>query len=327
MSAGHTTAAVERYDIARDRWARARSMPVALNHAAIAVYRGDVYVVGGYEDPNRATGHLLRYDPGSNRWSRLEAMPTKRGALTAGVIGDRLYAAGGAADGKALTTLEVYDFKTRRWSPAPPMSVAREHLGGAVSRGSFHVLAGRAAGVGNMTIAERYLPRQRRWERLPDLHRARGGTTATALADGRIVIARRGGGRRHDQGGRALRPEPPRVERPARHADAAPRPRRRRARPPRLHDPGRPAARLSLLQRHRGADRPGTRLTRPDDHDRRRDDREQLQRRRATASRRTPAGTHSGCAAEVAVQRRAQTAQVIRHPPPARAAGTSGSCR
>jgi len=137
----------------------------------------------------RATGHLLRYDPGSNRWSRLEAMPTKRGALTAGVIGDRLYAAGGAADGKALATLEVYDFKTRRWSPAPPMSVAREHLGGAVSRGSFHVLAGRAAGVGNMTIAERYLPRQRRWERLPDLHRARGGTTATALADGRIVIA------------------------------------------------------------------------------------------------------------------------------------------
>ena len=148
-----------------------------------------MYVVGGYEDPNRATGHLLRYDPGSNRWSRLDAMPTKRGALTAGVIGDRLYAAGGAADGKALTTLEVYDFKTRRWSPAPPMSVAREHLGGAVSRGTFHVLAGRAAGVGNMTIAERYLPRQRRWERLPDLHRARGGTTATALADGRIVIA------------------------------------------------------------------------------------------------------------------------------------------
>ena len=34
VSAGHTTAAVERYDIARDRWARARSMPVALNHAA-----------------------------------------------------------------------------------------------------------------------------------------------------------------------------------------------------------------------------------------------------------------------------------------------------
>jgi non-specific serine/threonine protein kinase len=69
------------------------------------------------------------------------------------------------------------------------MSVAREHLGGAVSGGAFHVLAGRAAGVGNMTVAERYLPRRRRWERLSDLTRARGGTAATALQDGRIVIA------------------------------------------------------------------------------------------------------------------------------------------
>ena len=92
-------------------------MPVALNHAAIAVYRSDIYVVGGYEDPNRATAHLLRYDPATDRWTRLAKMPTKRGALTAGVIGDRLYAAGGADDGNALNTLEVYDFKTRRWSP------------------------------------------------------------------------------------------------------------------------------------------------------------------------------------------------------------------
>ena len=69
------------------------------------------------------------------------------------------------------------------------MAVAREHLGGAVSGGAFYVLAGRAAGVGNMTVAERYVPSRRRWERLPDLRRSRGGTTATALADGRIVIA------------------------------------------------------------------------------------------------------------------------------------------
>ena len=47
------------------------------------------------------------------------------------------------------------------------MSVAREHLGGAVSGGAFYVLAGRAAGAGNFTVAERYVPRGDRWERLP----------------------------------------------------------------------------------------------------------------------------------------------------------------
>ena len=45
---GATTAAVERYDIVRDRWRRVRSMPVGLNHPAAAAYRGNVYVLGGY---------------------------------------------------------------------------------------------------------------------------------------------------------------------------------------------------------------------------------------------------------------------------------------
>jgi N-acetylneuraminic acid mutarotase len=44
-----TTAATERYDIARDRWTRVADMPVPLNHAAAATYRGDVYVLGGYK--------------------------------------------------------------------------------------------------------------------------------------------------------------------------------------------------------------------------------------------------------------------------------------
>ena len=43
-----TSAATERYDIERDRWRRVADMPVALNHAAAAAYRGRVYVLGGY---------------------------------------------------------------------------------------------------------------------------------------------------------------------------------------------------------------------------------------------------------------------------------------
>lgn len=46
-----------------------------------------------------------------------------------------------------------------------------------------------AADAGNFTVAERYVPSRRRWERLPDLEKARGGTAAAPRADGRIVIA------------------------------------------------------------------------------------------------------------------------------------------
>jgi len=187
---GATTAAVERYDPRRDRWSRARSMPLALNHPAAATWRGRVYVVGGYTARAGLAGDsaaLLRYDPGRDRWTRLADMPTARGALAAGVVGDRLYAAGGATGGRALRTLEVYDLERDRWRRGPAMPTAREHLAGAVQAGGFYVLAGRSAEQGNVTVAERYVPARGRWERLPAMRKARGGIAA-AVAGGRIVV-------------------------------------------------------------------------------------------------------------------------------------------
>src|SRR5687768_226998 len=116
---GDTTRATERYDIVRDTWKRVGDMPVGLNHAAAASYRGDVYLLGGYRarsSLDQETAALYRYDPQADRWSRQPPAPTARGALAVGVIGHRLYAVGGAntRDG-ALTTLEIYDLRRRRW--------------------------------------------------------------------------------------------------------------------------------------------------------------------------------------------------------------------
>jgi N-acetylneuraminic acid mutarotase len=188
---GVTTAANERYDIVRDRWTRVADMPVGLNHAAAATYRGDVYVVGGYRgrgELSDETSALYRYDPEADRWSELPPAPTARGALAVGVIGHRLYAAGGAASPQgALRTLEIYDFARRRWRRGPDMGVAREHLAGAVAGGRFYALAGRAAGVGNYSIVEAFDPRRRRWSRIPNMRKPRGGIAA-ATVGGRIVV-------------------------------------------------------------------------------------------------------------------------------------------
>jgi hypothetical protein len=188
---GGTTAAVERYDIVRNRWRRVRSMPVGLNHPAAAAHRGDVYVLGGYTGRGDLRGEvsmLYRYRPETNRWSRLPSAPTKRAALAVAVIRGKLYAAGGAnASQGALKTLEIYDFRRRRWSRGPDMSVAREHLAATATGGAFYVLAGRAAGQGNFKVAERYLPKEGRWERLPDMRKPRGGIAAVSV-DGRVVV-------------------------------------------------------------------------------------------------------------------------------------------
>ncbi len=68
------------------------------------------------------------------------------------------------------------------------MAKAREHLAGAAAGGAFYVLAGRATGQGNFKVAERYLPRSRRWEALPDMRKPRGGIGAAAVGR-RVVVA------------------------------------------------------------------------------------------------------------------------------------------
>lgn len=185
-----TSAAVERYDITRNRWRREPSMPLTLNHPAAASYRGRLYVLGGYTANAALSGEsraFLRYSPRTRRWSRMPSAPSARAALAVGVIGDRLYAAGGADKGAALNRLEVFDFARRRWATGPPMPTPREHLAGAVAGGRFYVLAGRAAGKGNFDVAERYDPRTRRWQQLPAMAKPRGGIAAAAVR-GRIVV-------------------------------------------------------------------------------------------------------------------------------------------
>jgi serine/threonine-protein kinase PknK len=187
---GATTAAVERYDLRRDRWRRVREMPVALNHATAVSYRGRVFVHGGYASATglqEPTTVLLRYNPQRNRWRRLASSATPRAAHAAAVIGDRLYVAGGANDSGSLRSLEIYSFRRNRWTKGPDFpGPARNHTGGVASGGRFYVLAGRDNG--NLSAAERYDPQRRAWERLPPLRTARGGIAAVRLRDGRIVV-------------------------------------------------------------------------------------------------------------------------------------------
>ncbi|HEX8647694.1 MAG TPA: kelch repeat-containing protein [Thermoleophilaceae bacterium] len=191
QSTAKTTAAVERYSIASRRWARVKSMPVALNHAAAVAWGGRLYVIGGYADPeglSREQRLLLRYDPATGRWKRMAKPPSARAALAAAVVGDRLYAVGGARAGKPLATLEVYDLRRNRWTAGPDMAVAREHLAAAASGRHVYALAGRAAGEGNFATVERFDTATGTWERLPDMAKPRGGIAAAVVAGDVIVF-------------------------------------------------------------------------------------------------------------------------------------------
>lgn len=197
-----TTAAVESYDIERDRWRRLPAMPIAVNHPAVASHRGALYVYGGYTDSSfrPVTAGLQRYDPRSAEWTRLPSSPTPRAAAALAAFGGRLFAVGGASAGGALGTLEIYDVAAREWRSAPPMDVPREHIAAVRTGAGIYVLGGRSA-AGNLDVVERFDPRRRRWSRLPRLREARSGIAAVAV-QGRPVVF---GGEELTPGGTTIR--------------------------------------------------------------------------------------------------------------------------
>jgi N-acetylneuraminic acid mutarotase len=198
-----TTAAMERYDIRKDRWRHAPPLPIAVNHPAVTAAGGRLYVFGGYTDSSfgAVTGRLQRFDPRTGRWRLLPAAPTPRAAAGLGASGSRLYAVGGAAAGAALPVVEVYDVERRHWSSAPPLAVAREHLAVVAADGVIYAFGGRAGGE-NLRTVERYRPDADAWRRAPSLLVARSGFAAAAPGD-RIAVF---GGEELRPGGHTIRP-------------------------------------------------------------------------------------------------------------------------
>jgi N-acetylneuraminic acid mutarotase len=201
MNGGTLTDAVERYDIDEDRWALVAPLPVRVHHAMAVAHAGNLYVVGGYTGQTPfslgvgtggiadATTGLWRYDASRNSWSPMPSAPTARAAAAAAVIGDKLYVAGGADLAQPLRTLEVFDFATKKWERGPDMPRATEHTAGAALHGHFYVVGGRPGyGAGVHRFVQRYLPEERRWERVADLAVGRAGFTAVAHCTGLIAL-------------------------------------------------------------------------------------------------------------------------------------------
>ena len=189
LTAAGASAVVESYDPAADRWSAGPALPIPLHHAAAAVYRGEIVVLGGFVEAAslyaQASDRAFTLHDGS--WVELPRLRRPRGAAAAATVGNSLVLAGGR-DGSALIgPTEVFDGTAWHDAAAPP--TRRDHLAAVSDGRSVFTLGGRFLEPGATTAAfERLDPAANTWERLPPLPSARGGLGA-ALAGGRIVAA------------------------------------------------------------------------------------------------------------------------------------------
>ena len=123
-------------------------MPIGVNHSTATVHARPALRArrlragAGSPSPPRRCSSTTRAATAGGGCAR---SPTAaRGTRRGGGRRHRLYVAGGADASRSLRSLEVFDFRTRRWRRGPSFpGPARNHTTGVAAGGRFYVLAGR----------------------------------------------------------------------------------------------------------------------------------------------------------------------------------------
>jgi WD40 repeat protein len=165
-----------------------------VGHAAAPLASGRVLIAGGWS-PDGPTDTAEIYDAGSGRFERLsQRLTARRARPSATVLPDgRVLLAGGAdADrlGSRLKSAEVFDPKTRSFSPVGPMSAGRiSHTATLLRDGRVLVAGGRDEQIGVLATSEIFDPKTSRFQRTGSLAHARYKHSAALLSDGRVLVA------------------------------------------------------------------------------------------------------------------------------------------
>ena len=120
---------VEVYDSKLNKWSPLPDMEKKRYDCAIASVNGKVYAVGGRDFIWRLSiGEI--FDPATNKWTPIPDMKEARYACAACPMGDKLYVMGGCKygdchNGKSLSSVEVFDTITQKWSSIPNMKTKR----------------------------------------------------------------------------------------------------------------------------------------------------------------------------------------------------------
>ena len=200
------------YSPKRGNWRVGPAIPGdRLRGSAGVVVRNDkIYMVCGIID-GHYDGHVAwfdEYDPKTNTWKRLPDAPRTRDHIAAAIVDDKLYLAGGrnstARINKVLETtiaeVDVYDFKTGKWTTLPAQSNIPTQRAGATAvtqGGKVWVIGGETVQLKAHNEAEILDPKTNRWTAGPTLQVGRHGTQAV-VHEGKIYIvagsANHGGG-------------------------------------------------------------------------------------------------------------------------------------
>jgi len=188
---------VEGYDFKEDKWVNISEMPNRRCRCGVAVVKGLVYAVGGFNGSLRVKT-VDEYDPNLDTWTSIASMEARRSTLGVAVLNNRIYAVGGFDGSTGLNTAEVLDLSSvvptqhsasagasrahLEWRSIANMSTRRSSVGVGVLCGVIYAVGG-YDGNSRMCLSsvEVYNPNDDVWVRVADMSSRRSGAGVGVL--------------------------------------------------------------------------------------------------------------------------------------------------
>jgi len=189
---------VEGYDFKEDKWVNISEMPNRRCRCGVAVVKGLVYAVGGFNGSLRVKT-VDEYDPNLDTWTSIASMEARRSTLGVAVLNNRIYAVGGFDGSTGLNTAEVLDLSSANpsqhsgislgaarshleWRSIANMSTRRSSVGVGVLGGVIYAVGG-YDGNSRMCLSsvEVYNPNDDIWIRVADMSARRSGAGVGVL--------------------------------------------------------------------------------------------------------------------------------------------------
>jgi N-acetylneuraminic acid mutarotase len=137
----------EEYDPMTDQWRVRWPLPRGANHMNAVTLNGKIYVVGGFADARHVNpvDGVYEYDPAGDSWRTLPPLSSPRGSVGVAAVDGKIHAIGGRGpDFKTVSTHQVLDPATGKWSEAAPLpGRAHDHTATIAIDGRIHVIGGR----------------------------------------------------------------------------------------------------------------------------------------------------------------------------------------
>lgn len=181
---------VEMYDPATNRWTPVAPMGTARSALAAVALGINLYALGGEDESKNSLSSMEMYDPATNRWSAVAPMGTERSALAAVANGGKIYALGGVTTGpkygassaRKLSSAEMYDPATKKWSTVAPMRSIRSTLAAVSLAGKIYALGGEDEKMSPfLNSVEVFDPATNKWSATAPMRTARSQLAAVAL--------------------------------------------------------------------------------------------------------------------------------------------------